>query len=343
MTLFSLNRWAAVAALLGAAACGHDRGAPPPKMEAAPRRVQVVPVSRSEAGGEVSVPGAVAARQHAALAARVPAAVMELPFREGERVAVGAVLVRLDDRALTSAVAAAQADLRAAEADHGRMQALLEKNAATPREADATAVRAAAARATLAGAKDNLSYAVLRAPFAGTVTVRRVHVGDVVSPGAPLLDMEGDAGLEVRAAVDASTAARLQRGQRVLARVDGHPEPLEAVIRSLSPAGDMSTHRFELRADLPAVSGVRSGVFARLLLQGAGAEARLLVPEAAIFERGGLAGVFVVDDGRARLRWVAVGPTAGGWTELRAGLAAGEKVVVDPALLSDGARVEEAS
>jgi hypothetical protein len=71
--------------------------------------------------------------------------------------------------------------------------------------------------------------------------------------------------------------------------------------------------------------------------------ARLVVPTTAVFQRGGLNGVFVIAEARARLRWVAVGATAGALTELRAGVEAGEHVALDPAGLVDGAPVTEAA
>ena len=66
----------------------------------------------------------------------------------------------------------------------------------------------------------------------------------------------------------------------------------------------------------------------------------LMVPAAAVVRRGGLTGLFVVSDGRARLRWVALGDEAGGGVEVRAGVDAGERVVLDPADLADGQGVE---
>ena len=62
-----------------------------------------------------------------------------------------------------------------------------------------------------------------------------------------------------------------------------------------------------------------------------------------MFQRGGLTGVFVVTDGTARLRWVAVGSAAGASTEIRAGVEAGERVALDPAGLVDGEPVTEAA
>ena len=201
----------------------------------------------------------------------------------------------------------------------------------------------AAARAGLASARETLGYTVVRAPFAGVVVARPVHVGDVVSPGAALIEAEGDGGLELEATLEKGLAAAMRPGLEVTAHVDGQPGPVSAVIRSLSPAADPATHRFLVKADLPPSPGLRSGLFARLLLPAA--ESRdappLAVPASAVFARGGLTGVFVVKDGTARLRWVAVGRTSAGLTEIRAGLDAGERVATDPAGLQDGAPAAE--
>jgi HlyD family secretion protein len=67
-----------------------------------------------------------------------------------------------------------------------------------------------------------------------------------------------------------------------------------------------------------------------------GEEGALTVPAAAVFPRGGLSGVFVADSNTARLRWIAVGERSGDRIEARAGLAPGERVVLDPADLADG-------
>ncbi|HET9317574.1 MAG TPA: efflux RND transporter periplasmic adaptor subunit, partial [Vicinamibacteria bacterium] len=119
----------------------------------------------------------------------------------------------------------------------------------------------------------------------------------------------------------------------------GQSAALPVTVLSVSAAGDPATHRFEVRASLPERQGLRSGLFARLLVPMASTDARLSVPAAALVRRGGLAGVFVVADARARLRWVAVGAPRGERIEVRAGVGAGEEVVIDPGVLEDGALV----
>jgi hypothetical protein len=174
------------------------------------------------------------------------------------------------------------------------------------------------------------------------VAARRVSLGDVVSPGVPLVEIEGERGFELWAAVESAVATTLRPGARLKALVDGQPGPLIATITAVGPSGDPTTHRFELKADLPAAAGLRAGLFARLLVPSSAAESRLVVPATALFERGGLTGLYVVEAGHVRLRWVAAGARDGDAVEIRAGVNAGERVVLDPAGLADGVAVDEA-
>jgi hypothetical protein len=171
-------------------------------------------------------------------------------------------------------------------------------------------------------------------------------VGDVVMPGTPLVEIEGD-GLEVAATVDEDAVAHLDPGARVAVAVDGVADPVRGTVRAVAPSGDAVTHRTLVRVDLPTTPGVRSGMFARVILAApTDADspvdgARLVLPASALLRRGGLAGVFVVSEGRARLRWIAAGEAGAGTVEVRAGLRDGERVVADPSDLTDGAPVQE--
>lgn len=331
-----------VSAIVTTAACA--RSTPPPSSERAAARVVALVAVDAPGPETLTVPANVQARERAALVARVPGSVVALPFHEGESVRQGEIVARIEDGALRSGAAAAEAERTAAEADLARVETLLGRGAATAQEADQARARAAATRAGVASAREALGYAVLRAPFAGHVSARPAHVGDVVMPGTPLVEIEGEGGLEVVATIEASGVARLRVGAEVGVDVDGQAAPLTAVVRAVSEAGDPATHRVQVRADLPAVEGMRSGLFARLRLAGGSAPAdaaRVTVPASALVRRGGLTGVYVVREGRARLRWIAAGEAGAGAVEVRAGLDPGERVVRDPAGLTDGAAVQE--
>ncbi|MCG6927390.1 MAG: efflux RND transporter periplasmic adaptor subunit [Acidobacteria bacterium] len=339
----STRAFSILAALaLGLAACGGHETKEAPAPDLGPTRdVTTAEVQRVGEEGEVAVPGIVRARQHAALSARIPASVAELPVQVGQWVEAGTVVVRLDATALRAALAAAEAGREAAEADLERTKSLLEKGAATPRELEQMKAHAAGAEAQVTGARDNLSYAVLRAPFAGRVAERPVNLGDVVNPGMPLIVIEGQGGLEVRASVAPGIAALLRPGMKIQAQCDGQPAPLDATLSAVAPAGDPTTHRVEVKATVPSARGLRAGLFARLIVPAPEGEARIRVPASAVFARGGLNGLFVAEDGTARLRWVALGARTGDAVEIRAGLEAGERVVLDPTGLVEGAPIRE--
>ncbi len=317
------------------------RSSPPTPRAAEPSRIVTTVAVEASGASPVTVPATVLARERATLAARVSGSVVALPYREGESVRRGQVVARIEARALGSAVIAAEAEKAAAEADLARVDRLLSRGAATTHEADQARARAAAARAGVAAAREAFGHAELRAPFGGRVSARPANVGDVVMPGTTILEIEGTSGLEIVATIEAVQAARLRVGARATVDVDGQPAPLDAVVRAVSEAGDPVTHRVQVRADLPPVTGLRSGVFARLALPVRADATHLAVPASAIVSRGSLTGVYVVREGRARLRWIAAGEARAGAVEVRAGLDPGERVVRDPAGLADGTAVRE--
>src|SRR5262245_20232023 len=183
----------AASSLLVLAAVGCDRTPARPLRASvpteAPRRVASVPVRPSGPDGQ-TVPATVRARERATLTARVPGSVLAMPFRESDAVSAGAVVARIEDRALRAALTAAEADRVAAEADRARWATLVSQGMAAPREAEQANARAAAARAAAEAAREALGYTQLRAPFAGRVAARPANVGDVVMPGTPLVEID---------------------------------------------------------------------------------------------------------------------------------------------------------
>jgi RND family efflux transporter MFP subunit len=334
----AIQRLACLAAL-GAAFCGKAPKNPAP--EAAAIRVHTAEVSRLTTGPSSSVPGLLAARDSAEIAARVSATVQEIAVREGERVSDGQLLVLLDQREARAREAAALANEKAARSEQERIEKLFEKRAATDREREQAAAAAQGAKSAVAEARVAMAYLRVAAPFLGRVVSVPVHRGDLVVPGQRLVVVESEGPLELQATIEASMAARFAAGQPVSVKVDGVGAVITGRVRSLSPSGDPETHRFLMRADLPPGPGVRAGLFAAVEVPGAAGAAIVAVPPESLFERGGLTGVFVVRDGKAFIRWVETGEHTGGLVEVRAGLKGGERVVLSPQGLADGTTVEE--
>lgn len=318
-------------------ACGKREAAEAP----APPSRQVRLISQQSGAGEGWVAATLTATQRAVLSTRMAASVRKIHVTEGQRVAAGALLVSLSDEDLQGGMKAAEAAVASASAHHRRIQSLFAQNAATQSELELAQTQKAQAEAALSGARANLAYTQIRAPFAGVVQARRVNDGDFVGPGTPLVELEGQGAMELQGSVSEAEARGLKMGQRVEFEAEGRTGSAE--ITGLSTGGDPVSHRGTLRARVVASKeAFRTGTFARIQVPGAVAKEgeSLFVPKSALVTRGELTGVFVAKEGHANLRWLSLGEAQGDRLPVRAGLQKGEAVIDQPGELRDGQPIE---
>lgn len=331
--------------LLGAtvAACAPE---PDERAAAAPARtpgtihlVRDTVVSASFAAAGTAQPV-----QQATLSTKLMATVTEVLVHEGDLVAAGQVLVRLDARDLTAkaaqvaaSVAEAEAIQRDALANAGRIRALYADSAATRAQLDAVetglaraeaGVRAARAAAGELGAV--ASYATVRAPFAGMVTRRFVDPGAFAAPGAPLVSLQDASRLRVSVSAAPDAVRGLARGQAIDALVEGRAA--RAVVEGIVPAAAGNLYTVNALVANPVAGGARAflpGSAATLALP-LGTRAALVVPARAVTREGDLTGVTLRTPRGDEVRWIRTGVAAGGLVEVTAGLRAGDQVVVPP-------------
>ena len=308
---------------------------PTPQQDLPVARVRVAEAGK-QAGGQWAA-GTVVASQRASISTRIAARVKSVLVEEGARVDRGALLVRLEDADLRGQLDAAQTALEAARANERRVEKLVAAHVMPRAALDTARPQRAQAEAQVAAVKASLAYAEIRAPFAGVVQAKRVQPGDFAGPGQPLVDLEGG-GLEIEATLSDAESRGLAKGDRLAFESDGTRG--EAEILALTPGGDAVSHRSLLRARVLGAQALRSGSFARLRLPDSDDTGGVWVAKSALVERGDLTGVFVAEDGRAELRWLALGDSADGSVAVRAGLHPGERVVDAPGDLRDGQRVE---
>ncbi len=327
------NLLCAVSALF--AACSNP---PVREQPREPLRVEAQVAKTSAGDGATWVAGTLLAAQRAVVSTRLAAKVRALRVDEGSRVKRGDLLIQLDDDEVHAQVSGAEMALSVAKAHERRISTLVAKGAATPSELEAAQSQRALAQAQSANAHATVAYTAIRAPFDGVVQAKHVQPGDMVSPGQPLLELEGG-GLEISASVSEEESQRTHKGEHLQFEVAGHRGDAEVV--ALAPSGDAASHRGLVRARLIEAAGFRAGSFARLRLPtGSTANQSVWVPSSALVERGDLTGVFVAQGGRAELRWLSLGKAEGGMVAVRAGLRAGELVINAPGVLRDGQRVE---
>jgi len=303
-------------------------------------KVSVVVAEQHERQAFEEVVGSVQSRFRAEIAPKVSALVELMLVAPGSVVKKGDLLVQLDDREILARLEQATATDEQAEKDLKRFTELLKDGTVTQAEFDAVQARQRVAAAGRDAAAAMLGYTKILAPFDGVITRKLADVGDLASPGQPLLVQEDPYALRLEAYVPEAIIDRLTLGERLTAQVEPVRTPLEATVSEIAPAADPASRTFLVKLDLPSVPDLRLGQFGRLNVPVPGGTA-LRVPDSALMVRGQMEIVFVVSDDTAHMRLVKTGKHVGDQVELLSGVDSGERVVVDKVReLVDGQPVE---
>ncbi|HEX9078189.1 MAG TPA: efflux RND transporter periplasmic adaptor subunit [Desulfuromonadaceae bacterium] len=316
---------------------------------------------------EVEAVGTVRARNSAQLAARVSGTVTALLVREGDRVAKGRHLLTIEAGETSAGAAGARAGVeealrgveeararkRLADATFDRYGRLFSEQAVTRQEFDGRQMekdvateglaraeaRLAQARETARAAATVAGYSRVVSPLTGVVTAKPVEVGMTVFPGTPLVTVEEEGHYRLDATLAEALAGNAHAGDRVRVVIDGIGE-MDGRVSEVVPVADPASRTFTVKVEL-AARGLRSGTFGRAYFA-VGNRPALLVPKAAVVERGALTSVWVAGkDNIVGMRLVKAGRTLGDRVEILSGLSSGERVAVGGVgKVVEGARVE---
>ena len=184
------------------------------------------------------------------------------------------------------------------------------------------------AQVDLAQAK--LDKTVLSAPFAGILGLRHVSVGDYVTPGQDIINLENIQPLKVDFRIPETYLTDLHSGQTIRITVDALPgEAFEGAVYAIDPRIDAAGRSLVIRAQLPNEHmRLRPGLFARVKLVVARQNDALLIPEEALMPKGDKQFVYKVVDGKAKMTQVHTGLHRDGQVQITDGLAAGDVVIV---------------
>lgn len=363
------TRFAAVALLITGllmSGCGGKKKA----AETAAPVVKGVALAQARTAGIpdlVEAVGTVKARNAAQIAARIPGTVKAVLVREGDRVGRGRLLLTIEATESVANAAGAEAGVEEArraldeslarqslaEVTWQRFERLFQEQAATRQELDARATErematqgVARARARLAQAREALKaagavagYTKVTSPLNGVVVGKSVDVGMTVFPGTPLMTVEEGGSFRLEVAAPETLLGRVRVGQAVTVEVAGSGL-MNGRVAEVVPSADPLSRTFTVKIDI-AGSNLRSGTYGKASFA-MGEHRGILIPAAAIFDRGALTCVWAVGSDRiARLRLIRPGKPVSDKVEVLSGLSDGESVVISGVeKVVDGARIE---
>jgi RND family efflux transporter MFP subunit len=239
-----------------------------------------------------------------------------------------------------------QARYRGKTAEVDRTQEMLRSMQA---KRDQVLARIDQAKAEISQAQVHVDYGRIQSSLHGIVTRKQAEVGGLAAPGAPLLILEDDARYRLEAMVEESRLGKIRLGDSVRVIIDAlGDQEWTGRVGEVQPTADPASRSSLVKIDLP--EGLIKKAPGRILRSGLYGKARfavgkkeiITIPHKAIFQRGQLLQVFVVDSSQmARLRLIKTGKIYGGRIEVLSGLGEGEKVIVEGLeRVNDGNRIE---
>ncbi|MBS7561242.1 efflux RND transporter periplasmic adaptor subunit [Pseudomonas sp. RC4D1] len=290
--------------------------------------------------------GSLKALQGVNLSLEVAGTVKDLQFESGQQVKAGQPLLTLDSAVESALLETAQADLGLAQLDFGRGSQLVGSQAISKGEYDRLSAQLQKNKATVNQLKAALAKKRILAPFAGTIGIRQVDIGDFLASGTVIATLQDLSSLYVDFYIPEQSVPKIRLGQTVELSVAAFPgESFPGSISAINPKVENSTRNVLVRATLANPGGrLLPGMFADLQVLLPDPQLKVVVPESTLTYSLYGNSVYVVTQKKAadgslekdpkgqpllvaERRFVDTGEHRGGLVMINKGVKKGEQVV----------------
>lgn len=279
--------------------------------------------------------GTLRANESVEVTASVTETVTAVRFNDGDQVDAGSVLVEMTSAEEQALLKEARATVAEAKRQYQRIRQLESQGTASRSLYDQRRREWETATARLAVIESRIADRLIRAPFAGTVGLRRISPGALVEPGDVITTLDDNSVMKLDFTVPATLLAVLRQGLPVEARTRAYAErTFSGEVVAVDSRVDPVTRSITVRALLPNPDAVlKPGMLMQVQLRH-GARQGLAVPEAALLAEGQSHFVWVVDpqEELAQRRPVQIGLRLSGTVEVVGGLRKGDRVITEGAL-----------
>lgn len=278
--------------------------------------------------------GTLSASQGIRVTSEVAGKVAEIHFQSGQRVDAGAPLIALEDSTDQAELRARIAERDLAQLKYKRLSTLVNDRSASRSEFDEAKGQLDISEAQVALQRALIAKKRINAPFAGTLGLRQVDLGEYLAPGTAIVSLTALDPIYLDFSLPEREFQRLQPGGKVAVRVAAHPDRVfEGSISALDPEVNVGTRTLPVRATLANPDGLlRPGMFAETEILMDQQQPVLTLPRAAITYAPYGDSVFVIEQGdqgpSVQRRAVTTGAVLGERVVIDSGLQDGDQVVL---------------
>ena len=309
---------------------------------ATPVPVEVAQPFRADLSATYAATATITSDNDAPVVARVSGEVVQLLVEEGDVVAEGQVLARLDGQRLRLEMLSAKASLDQARAEYQRNIDLNQRGLISAAAFDNLKYDLQALEATYELKKLNYGYATIRAPIAGVVASREVKPGQHLAINQVAFRITDTHELIAYLQIPQSELPKFTAGHEASIEVASMPgNAYPARIARISPTIDTRNGTFKATAIIDNSKGeLAPGMFGRFSIAYEEHTDALVLPSAALIDEDDESAVYVVSDGEVVRRVIETGIRSGDKVEILDGLSEADVVVVvGHSNLRDGSKV----
>ena len=277
----------------------------------------------------IEIPGVTEGVRSATISAEVPGRITRLNLTEGEYVAAGTTVLRIDASQLGSQVEQYRIELDHLDTEIRRTERLIERGLATQAQLDSLNAQRNATRQAMRTTSIGYGQARTRAPISGLVVERNAEPGEIVAPGVPIGRIVDLSTIVVRVGLPEREIAHVREGMQAVVRIEATDTLLVGELAEIGLEANPRNRTFPLEIRIDNSEGnVRAGMRARVFIEKRRYEDAVVIPRDVIVQGIENVEVFVARDGLAHAVPIELGPGYGRFAVVDSGLSAGDVVVV---------------
>lgn len=261
----------------------------------------------------------------------------------GSYVKKGQSLIKIDDALLNLQLQSVSIQIEGLETDVKRYLILAESDAIQGVQLEKTQLALKSAQVQRSTLLEQISRTIVAAPFNGIVTLKMTEAGSYAAPGVPLLQLTDISSLRFTIQVPENDLTIFHNNQAVDVFADLYPSiSLAGKISLIGSKGNMA-NSFPIQALVKNTQDmkIKSGMFGKIVIEEKLDEKQLTIPASAIVGSTLKPQVYVVEQGKAKLRDITIADRKGSTAVIQSGLREGEMVITNGLInLFDGATVE---
>ena len=255
--------------------------------------------------------------------------VIKINVEEGDRIAQGQVIAKVDDDLLQLQLESAEVNIEGQKKDDERYSNLEKNNAVPGVQIEKTKLGLKAAEIQRKQIQKQLKSTTLTAPFSGVITKKMIDLGSVIGPGSPLVEITDISTLKLTVSVPERDILKFKTGQSVPVKVDIFGDKtFEGKVSSVAVVADRS-HNFKVQITVKnSNEEIRAGMYGNVSLSNSSSVTALSIPRKALVGSSKKPHVFVIRNGKAVLTSFTSGTSDGEYVEVVSGLSKNDQIVV---------------